>query len=245
VPVLLCDLDDTLFDHDRATRDSLANLRQSNQILTCWTLDELDARHRVLLETLHLDVLAGRLMIDDARRERFKRLLQQAGVDDAEAAERMACAYRTTYAANWHAVPGALPLLQSVRDEGHTVVIVTNNGVAEQRLKIDRCGIEPWIDCMVTSEELGISKPERGIFEHALARVGARPSDAVMLGDAWATDIEGAKAAGITPVWFNPRGRQSPDPSVVELRSLTPVPEALEILKSAGLGRTATEGVKP
>ena len=152
MPVLLCDLDDTLFDHDRATRDSLADLRRSHQVLTCWSLDELDARHRALLETLHVDVLAGRLVIDDARRERFSRLLAQAGVEDAAAAEEMACRYRTTYAANWHPVPGALELLRAVRAEGHSVVIVTNNNAAEQQLKLERCDIGSCVDVMVTSE---------------------------------------------------------------------------------------------
>jgi putative hydrolase of the HAD superfamily len=239
VPVLLCDLDDTLFDHNRATRDSLANLRDGYQALSCWTLDDLDARHRVLLETLHLDVLAGKLLVDDARRERFSRLLAQAGVNDAGVADEVASAYRTTYAANWHPVQGALEFLQAVRADGHLVVLVTNNGVAEQRLKLTRCGFEPLIDLMVTSEEAGICKPERGIFDHALNGVGAVASEAVMLGDAWVADIEGARAAGVTPVWFNPSGRQSPDPSVAELASLAPAADALDVLRRAGLEKRA------
>ena len=182
-----------------------------------------------------MEVLAGRLLIDEARRERFGRLLRQAGVDDAEAADEMASCYRTTYAANWHPVEGALPFLQAVRDEGHAVVIVTNNGVAEQRLKLDRCGIGPLIDLMITSEEVGISKPARGIFDHALERIGASASEAVMLGDAWATDVEGARAAGVTPVWFNRTGRENPDPAVVELASLAPAADALAVLRRAGL----------
>ncbi len=116
MPVLLCDLDDTLFDHDRATRESLAELRRGHQVLTCWSLEELDARHRVLLDTLHLEVLAGRLSVDEARRERFSRLLAQAGVvDEPAAVEGMAGAYRGRYALNWYPVPGALELLRAVR----------------------------------------------------------------------------------------------------------------------------------
>jgi putative hydrolase of the HAD superfamily len=235
VPVLLCDLDDTLFDHDRATRDSLAELRRAHQVLGCWSLDELDARHRALLEALHIEVLAGRLLVDEARRERFSRLLDQAGAQDGALADELASAYRTTYASNWHPVAGALDLLRAVRAEGHAVVIVTNNGLAEQQLKLERCGIGACVDAMVTSEEAGVCKPDQGIFEYALARVSAPASAAVMLGDAWAADIEGARAAGVTPVWFNPHGRQSPDPSVAELASLAPVDAALAVLREAGL----------
>jgi HAD superfamily hydrolase (TIGR01549 family) len=236
VPVLLCDLDDTLFDHERATREALADLRLGHQVLSAWTLDELDTRHRVILEELHLDVLAGRLTVDQARCERFARLLALAGVRDEAAAETLAAAYREIYALNWHAVPGALALLQAVRAAGHSVVIVTNNGVAEQRLKLARCGFEAWIDAMVTSEEAGITKPDPGIFAQALARARATAADAVMLGDAWGADIEGARAAGIGAVWFNRAGKPSPDPSVAELGSLEPASAALAVLGRAGLG---------
>lgn len=231
--VLLCDLDDTLFDHDRATRDALADLRLNCQVFAHWSLDELDVRHRHLLETLHVEVLAGRASIEDARRERFGRLLAQAGVQDPVTASTLAATYREAYAANWQPVPGALSLLKSIREDGHMVVVVTNNGVAEQQLKLARCGIGAWIELMVTSEEVGFIKPAPEIFEHALACVGASRSDAVMLGDAWVADVEGARAAGITPVWFNRFGRPSPDPAVAELASLMPCAEALAVLRRA------------
>lgn len=237
MPVLLCDLDDTLFDHNQATRDALENLRRDYQVLARWSLDELDARHRVLLEELHVDVLAGRVSVDDARAERFSRLLAQAGIRESAVAQVMAADYRQAYASNWQPVPGALPLLQALRAEGHSVVIVTNNNVAEQQLKLAHCGFEAWIDTMVTSEEVGVSKPAREIFEHALDRVGSSPADAVMLGDAWAADVEGARAAGIAPVWFNRTGRPSPDATVAELTSLAPAADALAVLRRAGLGR--------
>ena len=233
--VLLCDLDDTLFDHDRATRESLADLQRRHQVLTCWSLDEFDQRHRVQLETLHLEVLAGRLLIDEARRQRFGNLLAQAGVEDASMADEVASNYRRTYAANWHPVAGAIELLRAVRADGYPIVIVTNNGVTEQQLKLERCGIGACIDLMITSEEAGITKPDPGIFELALSRVAAKASDAVMLGDGWATDVEGALASGVTPVWFNRTGRPSPNARVLELASLTPTVSALAVLRRAGL----------
>lgn len=237
MPVLLCDLDDTLFDHDRATRDALADLRRDYQVFAKWALEELDARHRVLLETLHVEVLAGRLHVDEARRERFGRLLAQAGAHDPNVAGKVASTYRQAYFAHWHPVPGALTLLQAIRADGHKVVVVTNNGVAEQQQKLERCGFDAWVDVMVTSEETGVGKPGRGIFEHALKRVGAVASEAVMLGDAWMADIEGARAVGVTPVWFNRSGRPSPDPTVAELPSLAPATDALAVLRRAGLAR--------
>jgi len=78
VRAVLCDLDDTLFDHQRATRESLAIAVSGASCFVGWTLDEIDRRHRRLLEILHLDVLAGRLSIEEARVERFRRLVEEA-----------------------------------------------------------------------------------------------------------------------------------------------------------------------
>jgi HAD superfamily hydrolase (TIGR01662 family) len=162
-------------------------------------------------------------------------LLAQAGLDDPAATATLAAAYREAYASNWQPVPGAIEFLRAVRAAGHHIVIVTNNGVAEQQLKLVKCGFDVLVDAMVTSEEAGVSKPARGIFDQALARTGATPGEAVMLGDAWHADVEGARAIGVAPVWFNRARRPSPDPTVTELASLAPAPEALAVVTRAAL----------
>lgn len=224
MPVLLCDLDDTLFDHQHATRTALARLQVADPRLQQWTLDDLKRRHHILLEQFHQEVLAGRLTIDEAREQRFQALV---GGGDAAG---LAHAYREAYTTDWREVAGAAALLRGVRDRGWSVVIVTNNIVSEQRMKLGRLGLADLVDHLVTSEEVGISKPHAGIFHHALGRVNADPADAVMLGDAWPADVEGARGVGIRPVWLNRHGTTSPDASVAELRALTPTDETLAVI---------------
>ena len=224
VPVLLCDLDDTLFDHQHATRFALARLQASDVRLQGWSLEDLKARHHILLEQYHQEVLAGRLSIDAAREHRFQALV---GGGDAGG---LAPAYREAYTADWQEVAGAAALLIAMRALGWAIVIVTNNIVSEQRLKLARIGLAPLVDHLVTSEEVGVSKPHAGIFEHALARVSATAADAVMLGDAWPADVEGARAVGIRPVWLNRHGATSPDPAVAELRALTPTDDVVKTI---------------
>jgi FMN phosphatase YigB (HAD superfamily) len=226
VPVLLCDLDDTLFDHQHATRSALARLQASDARLQGWPLEDLKERHHILLEQYHQEVLAGRLTIDAARERRFQALV---GGGDATG---LAQAYRDAYITDWQEVAGAAALLTAMRALGWAIVIVTNNIVSEQRIKLDRIGLAPLVDHLVTSEEVGVSKPHAGIFEHALACVPAVCGDAVMLGDAWPADVEGARAMGIRPVWFNRDGAASPDPTVAELRALTPTSDAVRTLSA-------------
>src|SRR5262245_7445425 len=119
VRVVLSDLDDTLFDHHRATRLALQRVVGGDPAFHNWTLDDVDRSHRELLERFHLEVLAGRLSVDEARIARFECLLGLAGVGDATTrAREIARSYRETYETCWHAVPGAATLLSAVKSVG-------------------------------------------------------------------------------------------------------------------------------
>jgi putative hydrolase of the HAD superfamily len=108
--------------------------------------------------------------------------------------------------------------------------VVTNNVAVEQRQKIAACGFGPLLDAVIISEEAGITKPDPRIFRLALETLGCEAADTVMIGDAWETDIAGARAAGIRPVWFNRFGAASPDRSVAEIHALAPTSLVLSVL---------------
>jgi putative hydrolase of the HAD superfamily len=228
--VVLFDLDDTLFDHWACTRAALASLRETYQALRRVPADVLEREHARLLEDLHLRVLAGRMTVDEARVERFGRLLACAGESAGpEAAAGAAAAYRAAYLGHWRPVAGALDLLHAVHARAATGV-VTNNVASEQRQKIAACGFGPLLDTVVISEEAGVTKPDPRIFEIALERLGRSAAETVMLGDAWNTDIEGARAAGIRPIWFNRFGAAPPEPSVTEIRALEPAAAVVSLI---------------
>lgn len=231
--VVLCDLDDTLFDHSGATRDALAHVRTLSTDLGRWTLDDLDRHHRVALEDLHTEVLAGKWTIEDARLERFRRLMLQSGAADndctPETLHSLSWGYRGAYETAWRLVPGAMALVQAIKRSGAHLVIVTNNVLREQQLKVERGGLGPFVDVLVTSEEFGATKPDPRIILHALDRVNAKPEHAVMFGDSLTTDIEGARRAGVRAVWFNRVGATSTDPALAEVHSLEE-PRTLELL---------------
>ena len=226
--VVLCDLDDTLFDHHRATELALERLRDVERDLADEPFDVQVTRHRHLLDTYHRELLAGRMTLDEVRIARFQGLLGDGC--DAERALGMARQYRHLYEQCWYTVPGAVELASAVKVAGVAFVVVTNNLIEEQRLKLDHCGLTPVVDHLVTSEETGVAKPHRGIFVAALERSGAAPDEAVMLGDSWEVDVLGAQAAGIRPVWFNRFNHPLADESVAQLFSLEPTRNAMSAL---------------
>jgi YjjG family noncanonical pyrimidine nucleotidase len=228
---VLFDLDDTLFDHQHCTVTALAVLRARHDALAVWSVDDLIGHHRELLERLHLEVLDGRLTVDDARMKRFSALFAMAGRRlSSDETAGVAAEYRDAYLASWRLVPGAIEVLTALRPHAR-LGVVTNNVVGEQTRKLNKLGLAPLFDAVVISEAVGVSKPHARIFAIALERLGSSAADAVMVGDAWGTDVTGARRAGLRAVWFNPAGRPRPGTAdVVELASFVPAGHAASVI---------------
>lgn len=94
-------------------------------------------------------------------------------------------------------------------DSFHGAKVVVTNGASElQRAKIRAADLTRHIDAIVVSSEHGHDKPHPSIFHHALALAGARPHDALMIGDHPVSDVLGARAVGISACmlrtkWFD------------------------------------------
>lgn len=75
---------------------------------------------------------------------------------------------------------------------------------------------------VVCSEEVGAYKPDRAMFDRALAALGLRADEVMHVGDSLGTDVAGAVAAGIPVAWINRRGRCTPPglPLVAEVPHL-------------------------
>ena len=229
VRAVLFDLDDTLFDHQACARAALSAVHTAHACFTSLAFDEFERQHAQFLEELHVAVMEGRLGIDEAREERFRRLFASVGVTADEAMmQATAAAYRERYVSARRAIDGAAALLPQVRARAR-VAIVSNNLLDEQQQKLRHCGLDAHIDALIVSEAVGVSKPHPRIFEAALERVGVSATEAVMIGDSWSADVAGALASGIRPIWFNRNRQPRPEPNarVMELHALEPVEPVL------------------
>lgn len=229
---VLFDLDDTLFDHAFAARRALEAIHGELPRFAEKPFETLEAEYSVLLEEVHLRVLAGELTLDEARKSRIRTLMAEDGAAPEEKGiESLADRFRTGYLENRRVAEGVYELLEELRRRGILVGIVTNNMTAEQKDKLAFCKLDPLIDFMVTSEEVSPPKPDKAIFEAALDRAECRPSEAVVVGDSWESDVVGADRAGIRAVWYNPKNLPRPeDVPVAELRSFHPAGEAIEAI---------------
>ncbi len=83
--------------------------------------------------------------------------------------------------------------------------IVTNGASDHQWKKYRQLGLERYIPkaYVTVSGDVGISKPDPGIFRAAEDAIGLPPQDLWLVGDSLKHDIEGAHAAGWHTVWMN------------------------------------------
>ena len=237
---ILFDLDDTLFDHVATAR---ASLRASATPLPFFQNIEFEPFYQLyseLLEEYHAQLMAGRYSYEEARRLRFEGLLAPywpaataAEIDDFVRANQ------THYPRMRQPVAGALALLQALKPN-YRIGIVTNNRTAEQEEKLAFLGMTDLVDALITSEDVGVPKPDPRIFAAALRRLGARPEETVLVGDNWRADVLAALSVGIRPVWLNRLGVARPLPHVAEISSLEPLEDALRAIVSAGQAPSST-----
>jgi putative hydrolase of the HAD superfamily len=229
---ILFDLDDTLFDHRYSSRCGLAAVQKAQPGFALKSIDAFERDYMHLLDSVWPQVLAGTITADQSRLERFRILAQNYTVTTTEAdLLHYATLYRDTYQESRQVTPGTVALLNHLRGLGIKIGIVTNNLLVEQQGKLQFCNLDHLIDTLVVSEEAGAIKPDPRIFEIALARVGCRADETVMVGDSWKHDVIGANGVGIRAVWYNRLGQARYDASkAAEIQSFEPLAEILPIL---------------
>ena len=125
-------------------------------------------------------------------------------------------------------LPGAEELVRYLAKK-YPLTVVTNGFIEVQYEKFDKSGLRNCFSHIVLSEEVGCQKPNPRIYEEALRMNGVSAEEAVMIGDSWNSDIQGAINAGIDQIWV----RKSQD-SLPEGQSATylvqSLSEVMEIL---------------
>jgi putative hydrolase of the HAD superfamily len=125
---------------------------------------------------------------------------------------------------SFSAFEDAAGALSALRKLG-LVLIVVSNWDASLPGVLDRVGLSGLLDGVVTSAQVGARKPQRAIFERALALASASAEEAVHVGDNLAEDVQGARAAGIEAVLLARDGVASSE--VRQIRSLAELPALL------------------
>jgi len=92
-----------------------------------------------------------------------------------------------------------LSTLKALKQQNFILGLLTN--LDSDMVAICReLGLEPYLDFVVTSKEVGADKPKPPIFLAALDKAGVSTSEAVHVGDQYKLDVNGAREVGISPI---------------------------------------------
>ncbi len=200
------DLDRTLWDFDAAAEVAFERIYEKYDLksLGIPSAHEFHEVYHPLNEELWVLYRADKITKDELNRTRFMKPLEHYGIHDIELADHLSEDYVYWSPRIVRLVPGTMELLDYLRPKYH-LHLITNGFQEVQHTKLNGSGLEPYFETLTVSEEVGVKKPNPEIFHYALRKAGAIAEESIMIGDEMAVDIDGARAAGMDTVMFNPK----------------------------------------
>ena len=218
---LFFDLDRTLWDFDAAAEVAFERVYEKFGLksLGVPSAHEFHKVYHPLNERLWELYRADQITKEELNRTRFLKPLEHYGIHDADLANRISEEYLYWSPRIVRLVPGTMELLDYLKPKYH-LHLITNGFQEVQHTKLSGSGLEPYFETLTVSEEVGVKKPNPEIFLYALRKAGASAAESLMIGDEMAVDIDGARAAGIDQLLFNPSGAAVEGERTYEVRDL-------------------------
>lgn len=171
----------------------------------------IDRAHYLAVRSFPMDLAPGKFLGPAWRAylRTYAASLEVPGQIMDEAVEHLRNEFTTS--ALWsQEMEGSRQGLARLASTGVVVGVVSNSdGTIERRLRemeILQRGDGPGVEvaCVVDSGDVGVEKPDPGIFLHALDVLGLRPEETWYVGDTPAFDVVGARRAGLRPILLDP-----------------------------------------
>jgi len=135
-------------------------------------------------------------------------------------------------------IPGAGDVVRELKRRGYRLALVADGRPGTYRNVLAQHGIYGLFDAFAISEEVGVEKPDRRIFVHALDQLGIAQGEyqhTIMVGNYLERDIKGANAMGMISVWLDwaPRRPKVPkDESEIPRYTIKKPIELLELVEN-------------
>ena len=144
----------------------------------------------------------GKIKKDILSVERFRGTLKYFDIIDEDLSKNIAADYVKISPTKTKLFPNTIEVLDKLSNKYHLHIIT--NGFSEvqfEKLKISN--LSPYFIEIITSEMVGVQKPNTKVFEYSLNKAGAKASESIMIGDDQAVDIVGASNFNIDQVFVD------------------------------------------
>lgn len=199
---VLFDADETLFRFD-----AFQGLKLMFSRFNVDFTDQDYAEYQAVNQPLWVDYQDGRINAQQLQITRFELWAQRLGVTACQINN----AFLQAMADICDVLPGARELVNALTGKAN-MGIITNGFTQLQTVRLERTGMKDAFSTLVISEQVGIAKPDVGIFEYAFSQMNYPPKERIlMVGDNPHSDILGGINAGIDTCWLNTTGAALPD----------------------------------
>lgn len=128
----------------------------------------------------------------------------------------------------WELYPDAEPMLEAVRSLGDVRIGIVSDWGSNLRSIVAELGLDRYLDFVLPSGAVGVAKPNPAFYRLALERAAVAADDALMVGDSYRADVQGAWSAGMDAVWLHRDQGMSITPAS------EPIPTDVRVIRSLG-----------
>ena len=226
IKAVIFDIDNTLYSFTEGNRRGLDAVAGYMNAHFGWSAKRFEEEHRTVQYEIY-----ERLNYNGSCRSRllrYQEMLERASLPLQGHALAMYELYWNTLLDSIHPFEGAADTMRALKEHGCRIGIGTDMTAFMQLKKLDRLGLLPFVDFMVSSEEVGVEKPSPAIFDMICKKAEASPQECLFIGDHLQKDYLGAAACGFHALWFCPEEREL----TVEEKKADRIRNLREVLKS-------------
>ena len=140
-----------------------------------------------------------------ATEARFAHFLEQLGISHPTLHERMTQIHMALLREQVDVPEHHLEVLRELRELAPIALCSNFTHAPTLREILSDTEMEPLLDPIVISVELGLRKPRRELFEAVIEGLGAAPEETLHVGDNLRADVTGAREAGLRTAWITRR----------------------------------------
>ena len=220
IKAVIFDLDNTLYNYDANHVYGMEALEKYCR--DAFGLTETETREfygkagRIMTERIGTDTAAihSRML----RLQCMMELLEQPLFPHVQ---NLYHAYWDTFIGHVEPNPGVMDFLMELKKRNIPIGIGTDMTAYIQYKKLEAIRVTSYIDFIVTSEEAGVEKPHRHLFELCVEKAGVRAEECAFIGDNVKKDIEGAWKNGLKGIWYTQEKEVPEHSGFPTLRSFT------------------------
>ncbi|MUJ27299.1 pyrimidine 5'-nucleotidase [Aliivibrio fischeri] len=200
---ILFDADETLFHFD-----AFAGLQRMFAGYGVEFGKEEFIEYQLVNKPLWVDYQNNEITAQQLQETRFEEWAKKVGVTP----KAMNSAFMMAMAEICTPLDGARELLDSLLASNVKMGIITNGFTELQKIRLEKTEFSHYFELIVISEQVGIAKPDKRIFEHTFSMIGnVDLSTVLMVGDNPDSDVLGGMNAGIDTCWLNVDGKACPE----------------------------------